>query len=356
MDKNKHHYIPKFILRNFSKEKNQIFLYRYESKEVLCNSISDAFTKNNLNTLKNEQGELDKNFIEDIYDRIFESKASTAIQKIINDLKSVPPSGKGFTSEDYLHLLRFVVLSNFRSPYALETKHHAIRVNTYAAVYLKFFADYGTVNFPYDLDIPKGWLFAFLDNFDESTKLLIDLKLTLYYHRIPNIYFLLPDQHCIIKSFNDFKFADKNLKIYLPISSNVVVCFERIDRKFQKATCELDLTGVENLNRFFASNAYESFGCENSNYLKSFVLKNLDLINPLKRFDPYSNFRKEKEQIKFEIILKLFLNVNNDNFKDGFITTVNKNHQFQILSMTEFEKLKDELHDFQTMKIREIKL
>jgi len=355
VEKNKHHYIPKFLLRNFSKE-NQVYLYRYDLKKILCNSITDAFTKNNLNTLENEKGEKDKNFIEDIYDKYFETKASYSIKKIINDLKIIPPSGKDFSANDYLNLLRFAVLSNFRSPYTLEAAHHSIRVNTYATIYLKYFNDFGTVNFPYELDIPKGWLFSFLDNFDKSIEMLIDLKLTIYYHRIPNAFFILPDQHCIISSPNNIKFGDKDLKMYLPISSNVVVCFERIKRDFFKGTCELTLNEVENFNRYFASNSYESFGCEDRQYLESFISKYQKIVNPLIRFDPYSDFKKEKEQLKFEIISKLAINLDNDNFDDGVIMRIDRNHKLTLLTESQFNKIKKEMNSVVEIKTRQYEM
>jgi len=247
LKKKKHHYIPRLILRNFT-DGSRIFQFRYDNKEIFEVSIEDAFTKNNLNTLIDKNNQEQPNFIEDIYDKYFEQPASLTIKKIITDLKQIPPSGKDFSINDYVTLLRFSILSNFRTPYAMDAAHHAARVGAYSAVLLKYFIDFGTVNFPYELDIEKGLLFSHLDNFDDATKLIADLKLTLYYHRIPDLYFIIPDQFVIISSPNNSKFADKELKMYFPISSNVVVCFERIKRDFSKATCEIDNDGVEQFN------------------------------------------------------------------------------------------------------------
>lgn len=250
MRKKKHHYIPKFVLRNFT-DNDEIFQYRHDNKKIFNVSIDDAFTKSKLNTLIDTDGNEHPNLIEDIYDKYFENPTSFTIKKIIKDLRLIPPSGKDFTANDFLNLLRFAILSNFRTPYTMNAAHHAARVSAYAVVFLKYFIDFGTVDFPYDLDVEKGLLFSHLDNFDEATKLLVDLKLTLYYHRLPDSYFIIPDQFVVISSPNNSKFADKDLKIYFPISNNVVVCLERINRNFTKATCEIDRESIEKFNQYF---------------------------------------------------------------------------------------------------------
>lgn len=338
MDKTKHHFIPKFVLKNFSK-KSQIYLYRHDLKRVICCSTRDAFTQSNLNTITNESGNPDKNIIEDIYEKYFETNASISIRKVISDLSNTPPNAKEITADDYLRLLRFAILSQLRTPFALEEAHHAMRVSAYGAIYLKYYLDFGTVHFPYDLDIPKELLFHFLDNFDEATKLLQDLKMNLLYHNLDDAYFFIPDQYVIITSPNNTKFGDQNLKIYMPISSNAILCFERVERKFFMGRCELDYRGVEDINKFILSNTYESFGCENKEYMEAFVHQYSNQIVPLKRFDPYEGFDRVKKQVKAEIIAKLAINFNNDDFSECLYTQLDMNHEFRILSEKEFEKI-----------------
>jgi len=356
LKKTKHHYIPKLILRNFANSKNQIFLYRHGIKKIICSSINDAFAENNLNSIINKDGIKDQNTIEDIYDKYFENEASLSIKKIISDLKIIPPLGKDFSAKDFLTLLRFCVLSHSRPPYALEEAHHSSRVSAYAIIFLKYFLDFGKVDFPYDIDINKASLFRFIEYFDTTIKMLVDLKLTLYYHSLPDEYFIIPDQYVIIYSPNNSKFGDKDLKMYFPISSNVVVCFERVERYFYKGTCEIDAKGVEEFNYFFLRNSYESFGCMNYRYLDTLIEKyKMDLI-PLKRFNPYSDFENEKQQIKNEIISKLVLNINGDNFEDSIITSINKDHEFKILTEKEFEKIKKEMNSVIEIKNRVMKM
>lgn len=343
MKKKKHHFIPKLVLRNFTKN-NKIFQYRYDKKEIFEVSINDAFAKNSLNTFIDKDKQEQPNFIEDIYDKYFEHPASLTIKKIITDLKKIPPSGKDFSVDDYITLLRFAILSNFRTPYAMDAAHHFTRVSAYAAVLLKYFNDFGTVNFPYDLDVEKGLLFSHLENFDEATKLLADLKLTLYYHRIPDLYFFIPDQFVTISSPNKSKFADKELKIYFPISSNVVVCLERIKRSFSKASCEIDKDWVDKLNLYFINNSYDSVGCQSKTYLEEFTAKFNDKISPLKKFNPYEDFAKIKQQIQFEIVSKLALNNNPLDLNKGIITHIDKDHKFKILSESEYEESKRKLN------------
>jgi hypothetical protein len=354
LNKRKHHFIPRFILKNFT-DSDKLFLYRYDKKEVFEVSIGDAFTKNNLNTIIDRNNQEQPNFIEDIYDKYFEQPASLSIKKIITDLNQIPPTGKDFSLSDYVTLLRFSVLSNFRTPYTMDSTHHAARVGAYANILLKYFIDYGSVNFPYELEIEKGLLFSHLENFDEAIKLLADLKLTLYYHRIPNFYFLIPDQFVIISSPNNSKFADKELKMYYPISSNVVVCFERIKRDFSKATCEIDNDGVEQFNLYFTNNSYDAIGCQNRDYLRDFMTKNIDRIKSLKKFDPYEDFSKIKQQIKLEIISKLALNNKYLDSEKSIITHINRNHEFRILSEAEYKESIQNLNSVIDIKKRTYK-
>ena len=355
MRKKKHHFIPKFVLKNFT-ENGKIYQYRHDSKKTFEVSINDAFTKSKLNTLTDTDGNEHPNFIEDIYDKYFENPSSSTIKKIITDLDSIPPSGKDFTANDYLNLLRFAILSNFRTPYTMSAAHHAARVSAYGMIYFKYFMDFGTVDFPYDLDVEKGLLFSHLENFDEATKLLVDLKLTLYYHRVPNSYFLIPDQFVVLSSPNNSKFADKDLKIYFPISNNVVVCLERIKRNFAKATCEIDKENIEKINQYFLNNSYDSVGCSNKSYLDKFISGNYEKITPLKKFNPYENFTKVKQQIKFEIVSKLVMNIHPLDFNDGIITHINRNHEFKILTETEFEEARKKLNSTVDIKKRILKI
>lgn len=336
MRKKKHHFIPKFILRNFSVD-NGIFQYRHDSGKIFKSSIEDAFAKKDLNTIVDNNKEEHTNLIEDTYDKYFEHPASLSIQKILNDLEKIPPSGKDFSADDFLTLLRFTILSNLRTPYTMASTHHATRVSAYGIVLLKYFMDFGTVNFPEELDIDKGMLFGHLEDFDESTRLLADLKLTLYYHRLPDCYFIIPDQFAVISSPNNCKFSDPDLKIYLPISSNVVVCFERIERAFSKGTCEIDKNFIEKINLYFLNNSYDSVGCQNKAYLTEFIKRYKNKFTPLTKFNPYKGFSKIKQQIQFEIISKLALNNSNIDIEKGFYTHLNSKHEFKILNESEFQ-------------------
>jgi hypothetical protein len=355
MNKTKHHYIPKFLLENFS-QKGQIFIYRHDSKNIFCSSIKDAFTKSNLNTLTDKDEIKYNNEIEDFYERYFETKASASIRKIITALKNTPPFGDDIDAEDCVTLLRFCVLEHLRTPYSLEDTHHAMRVSAYAMIYLRYFIDFGTVHFPYDLDIEKWMLFDFLNEFDEATKLLTDLKITLYYHRCTDKCFIIPDQHVIIESPNNTKFGDKNLKMYMPISSHAILCFERVNRKYYKMMCELNSNNVEEFNKFILRNTYESFGCENKKYLESLVNNYSDIIIPLKRFNPYENFDKIKIQIKAEIIAKLGINFNKDDFSKSCITVINRNHEFKILNQQEFEEIELKNNNIYGLKLRQYEI
>ena len=332
-----------------------IYQYRHETTDFYKVSINDAFAVTNLNTLVDTYNQKQTNLIEDIYDKYFESSAAYAVQKIINDLQNPTPSGKDFTIEDYLCLLRFAILSIFRTPYSLNAIHHAAKVNAYAIVMMKQFIDHGRLDLPYNLDIERGFLFNFLEDFDKSTKLLADLKLTIYYHRVKDNFFIIPDKYAIMSSPNNCNFGDKELKIYFPISSNVLVCLERINRDFLSATCEIDEVGIEQFNHLFIKNTYETIGCEDQYYLKSFIEKLDDKIKPLKKFNPNDKFTDEIQQIKFEIISKLGFNNRNMNTPRDIILHFNGNHEFKILTKSEYKKQKRELNSIYDIKKRKLR-
>lgn len=343
--KRKHHYIPKFILKQFS-TKNQICVYRFKQNIVINNSTTDAFAINELNTLIDKDGNTHNNLIEDTFDQLVETKAAVSIQKIIDDLAKENPSGNDFSTEDFINVLRFCILGNLRVPFSLEKIHHALKVSLFSTLMFKHFWNHNNFEIPIDdFEIPKGFLYSFIMDFDSATKLIADLKLTIYTHKIENEYFILPDQYVIIISPNNCKFSDKELKMYFPISSKIVLCFERIDRSFNKGFCYIDKQQVEEFNLFFANNSYESFGCENNAYLNGFIKRNKSKIVPLSRYNPYSDFNKEKEQIKIEIIKASILCKNQNSVK----TAINRFNEFKIYNEEEFKNLEKEMNP--TVKI-----
>jgi len=350
MNKKKHHFISNFILKNFSKN-GKIFIYRHSSKKIFPTSIKDAFVKNDLNTLNDNNGGKERNIIEDIFDQYFESDAAESISKIIQDISKTIPDGNNFSATDYLNVLRFCMLSNFRIPYLIERNHHASQVNIIAAIMMHWYLIHSNFEVPFDnIHIPKPYFYGYLKDFDKATKLLVDLKLTIYTHKFENEFFIIPDNYVIDISPNACKFHDKYLKLFFPISSKIVLCFERIDRSFSKGLCYLSREQINEFNRFFAQNTFESFGCESGTYLEKFVNDN-ELI-PLKRFIPDTDFIKEKKQIQEEIILKLpYFEAN-----DEIISTIDKNNEFRLLTNAEFEILQKDMNPIRKRVLHEIKV
>lgn len=319
-------------MKNFTST-NKISIYNHERGNSYQISINDAFTENNLNTILDNENQEDPNLIEDYYDKYFEYPASIAVNKIINDLKKDIPNGKNFTPSDFICLLKFVITGSSRHPLYIRELLYGAKLSAYIAVIFKYFDQYKTVNFPYYLKIDKAQAFAHLDKIKEGILLTADLKLTLFYHKIPNQYFLIPDKFVIIHSPNNTKYADKQLKIYMPISSNVLVCLERVDREFSKATSLIRQDDIIKFNKYVLSNFYKSIGCENIDYLNQFIKENKNEVKPLKQFDVESD-DKIKNQIQTEIFQKMILK---DYPSNSIITHINHNLEFKILSEEEFE-------------------
>jgi hypothetical protein len=352
MQKTKHHFIPRFILKNFARN-NHIYMYRHDNHTVFCPSINDAFAVNDLNTLKDKSGNVYKNLIEDLYDQHFENNAAISIQKIIDDFKQPHPNVKDFTINDHINVLRFCILSDFRVPYSLEKSLHMLQVSFLAPIFIKWFTLHSNLDLPFDMvEMPKGMLYEFLNDFDRSTKLLADLKLTIFTHKFEDEFFIIPDQYVIIDSPNNCKFSDKQLKMFFPVSSNIIICFERLERQFSKGLCYISKQQVNDFNRYFANNTFESFGCQDGPYLSKFLENNTEILVPLRRFNPYTDFTDEKVQIKSEIILKQSIIRNSD----SIITSIDRNHEFKILTEDEFGKIQREMDPLYKIRTNKINL
>ncbi len=308
-------------------------MYGHTQKKTFQTSINDAFTENNLNTIIDRNNQTDANFIEDYYDKYYENPSSISIKKIIDDLKRPVPDGKNFTSSDFIQLLKFSIISSARNPFCMNEILCSSRMAAYVAVYFKFFLDYGTVNFPYEIEVNKNHVFSHLRDITRGLLIIADLKLTIFYHKIPNQFFLLPDKFVCIHSPNNTKFADKQLKIYMPISSNIVLCLERIERSVTQATCLIDENDVIQFNKYFLKNFYEYIGCENQKYLKKFLNTHQQNIHPLKRFDPNSDPNEIKNQIQTEILQKIVLKGING---DSVLSYINHNLEFKIITEESF--------------------
>lgn len=86
--------------------------------------------------------------------------------------------------------------------------------------------------------------------------------------------------------------------------------------------------------------------------MEAFIQKYSTFIVPLKRFNPYENFDKIKQQIKAEIIAKLAINFNKENFEKSFYTHLNRNHEFKILSQHEFNEIEKQNNNIYGMRKR----
>jgi len=101
-----HHFVPQFILRNFTYESNNIYLYKLDSKELSSSKIMYKYSKPNLYKSLNEN---DIMYIERKFSEL-ENKASKIISNIIHEKQRI------FLNKTDLYLLKkFFFLLDFRS-------------------------------------------------------------------------------------------------------------------------------------------------------------------------------------------------------------------------------------------------
>ena len=156
-------------------------------------------------------------------------------------------------------------------------------------------------------------LFEYLELTHKILNQCLDLKITLIGNKSKNKFFLLTDQPVVLSYSGNKKFEAEDLKVYFPISSHFMICFERIKRKDYVEYQEFSGSEIDSLNLILASNFYYRIACESREYLENFLTTNKNKLVPLKEQEP-ENFEREFLNMKNQIITK---------FKSGKPRSVN---------------------------------
>ena len=286
----------------------------------------------NLNAMLERTATPEYNALENLFSKIFETNTAKSIQAFLTFIKDM---GQTFslTNEDYTNIFRFAVFSHMRTPYARDKFLHNMLINMYSAWYLDQFTKYN--GFEND-SLAKSNLFLGLDKdvgqkyllyFDDTMNRMVhDLKLSVYYHNFKDEYFFIPDQGAIVFTQSMGHFGAPDLKIYLPISSNVIFCYERIEREERTNVFEVSRSWVVQQNRFVMGKFYDYIGCESLGYLEKFIGENKDALSPLKKYDP-KNMKGDIEKIKREIVEKL----GDNKIGNKIQCHINESNEFKIL-------------------------
>lgn len=331
-NKRMHHFVSRFLLRNFTANGKTLGIYNHSINKYYSVAIDRQFAEWDLNTLIKKDKTPEYNFIENLFNEAFEKSAAKSIKSIL-DFLAIPSLPFTLTDEDYYSIFRFVVFTHLRTPFIRNKVQHAILLNVYGAWYVDQFLKHG--NFEQDslfrknrfLGLDKALSFQYLLDFDNLIHhTLSDLKLTILYHDYEDEYFLIPDQGTIVFTESIGLFAAKDLKIFLPLSSHVLFCYERITRSEKTNIRFINREQIRQHNRFVCQRFYDFIGCYNIDYLKAFVTENKDAIRPMKKYDPLK-MKNDVQKIQKEVKEKL----ENRNFDKEIQMHINEENEFKIL-------------------------
>ena len=201
------HVVPKFILKNFSNNKNNIFVYNKKTKRIYEESIEKSFVEKDVYSYKKN------GIIHDALEKKFSKTESnfSNIYKLIKDKNLLKLKNKSKIIDEFFYI------SILRSP----------RVNRYAkntSVYLRIENILRTI-------FPPDYFLKFLsaDNIDDiKYRILIysllekDLKSTKNFIKYLNTYFFETNRSFVVSN-SAFIVSRKFSSIIIPISKNIIL-------------------------------------------------------------------------------------------------------------------------------------
>lgn len=112
----RHHYIPKFIIKNWANSSGKVWVLNQENHEIFETSIENVFVKSNLYTLQGsfeglKSDEIEKSLAQQ------ESKVAPVIKKIIAGARQLSPPQ--LTDLEFLECQKFLISITRRTPEAL---------------------------------------------------------------------------------------------------------------------------------------------------------------------------------------------------------------------------------------------
>lgn len=112
----RHHYIPKFIIKNWANSSGKVWVLNQQNHEIFETSIDNVFVKSNLYTL---QGGFEGLNVDEIEKSLAqqESKVAPVINKIIAGARQLSPPQ--LTEMEFLECQKFLISITRRTPEAL---------------------------------------------------------------------------------------------------------------------------------------------------------------------------------------------------------------------------------------------
>lgn len=303
MAKKRHHYISDFLCKKFSADGKMFFRYDNESKITINASTKDGFVQKHLNRIK-RNGEFDNDTIEDIFSKYFEIPASVAISHLINKANLENPPEILLTGKEFVDILRFCVLSHLRTPNKINETYLSILRFHYTMAYSQLHILGESLERNFKINLNRDFIFLqSIKAIDEILEELKDISACVIYHDSIDKFFVLPDQPVAIHSSENREFGSKDLKIIFPISSRVMIIFDKNEKL--DVLSKASENQIDNLNLMACNRYYKYITCESKSYLDYFI----------KTYDPKpepiqtdKNIEEEIEKIIGEVINNITTN------------------------------------------------
>ncbi|WP_316799679.1 DUF4238 domain-containing protein [Pedobacter frigidisoli] len=326
MAKQRHHYISNFLCKHFSAD--NISFYRHDNKDgkIIPISTKDGYVQKHLYRLRKKDGTYDDR-MEDIFSDYYEKPASIAIASLIERLKRGTVETL-LTTKEFLAILNFCILSHIRTP----NKLNEIYLSQVRLILTITYMELKLHNIPLDIDfsvnLNREMIFLeTIKSIPAITKKLFNLSIHVFYHRSDQHYFVLPDQPVALYPNDDREFGSKNLQIYFPVSSSILIRFER--GPHTDTLTELRADQIDEFNQMACSRHYRYIACENKEYLENFV-RNTKLTSEPVQSD--ESLEQDKKDIIEQVIHTL------DNTASTSTILVNSRHGVQLAKTLPFTK------------------
>lgn len=285
-----HHYVSQVLIRKFVDNDNNLYTY---CKENSCFEEKELtrfdFAETDLNSIIDENGEIDHSSVEDTLNRHIETGFNNHYNKLIKSLES-----KNYTDlhESMEYLMRMGIIGDMRTPqHQIEMEHNIMEfyrmiyelaadelkskiehfVNSHSVVKNKFPIDYKEIT-------------------DKVNELMGDKIYSIF--RAPETdFFFLPDCSSIVirsQLEDDTILNGKVLlntarpigTIIFPIDSNLIIVAQstKICKQESHGIYELSSELVNQYNLMFLKSSRDKVICKNKEYLKTFIDKHSGII------------------------------------------------------------------------------
>jgi hypothetical protein len=296
MSKKHHHYISNFLCKHFSSDKICFFRYNHEEQKIISVSTKDGFVQKHLYRLKKKDGTFSDK-MEDFFSDHYEAPASTAIKNLIIRLGKTDNSKQLIPPKEFIQILQFCILSHLRTPHKL----NEIYLSQVRALLMVTYVQFELKGVPLDSDfsvnLNKDFIFMeVIKSIQAIVRSLKDLSIHIYFHRCPDRYLVLPDQPVALYSSANQEFGSPALKIYFPITSNIMISFER-GVQFDILT-EINGNAIDEMNQLACGRFYRYIACENKVYLEKLVAQ--AKLNP-EPIQSEESLEQDKQKIKQEV-------------------------------------------------------